>query len=77
MMKVGKDLQDPEAQPQPIPTMPTDSVPMCHISQSLTSAFLTTSYDLAVQIWGLARQTQSLAGEGSAEVIADCHSRWL
>ena len=31
-MKAGKDLSDPQVQPQPIPTMPTDHVPQCHIS---------------------------------------------
>ena len=31
IIKVGKDLSDHQVQPQPIPTVPTDHVPKCHI----------------------------------------------
>jgi len=33
--KVGKDLLDNQAQPQPTFTVPTDRIPQCHISMAL------------------------------------------
>lgn len=39
-IQVGKDHQDLHVQPQPIPLMPTDHVPMCHICTFLVPSWV-------------------------------------
>ena len=69
--QVGKDLQDPQAQPQPIPTVPTD-----HVTSTILEHLDTTLVEaLCAHPQGAYMQKVTLAEPGLWELLLEVGTR--